>query len=503
MTGQEPPATEKLIELAAALNRQCDAAGVVRTITGQAAALLRAEHVFLFMLNPRTRETLRTMDRHSTGTSDPLLRQIETYTSGWIMRCQQPLHSPDLTRDERFKGIKFTSGAQASAIGVPLMSESLILGSLVLINRREESAFQPLHLNFLIQLGEIIAPFLRSSQQFQPFFDKPLPEPLLQEKYARLGLLGRSEPFVALLKGIESAAACDVRVLLQGASGTGKELVARAIHRMSSRWSGPFLAIDCGAIAPGVVESELMGHVRGAFTGAAADRKGLLESAHEGTLFMDEVVNLPLDMQSKLLRVLQEGEIRPVGSSKTRRIDVRIITAASSSLEKRVETGHFREDLYYRLYVFPILVPSLQLRREDIGLLAGHFLNKFAGQQNKQLGAFHPEIVDYLKRRPWPGNIRELENMVERLVTLAPRDLPLFTRDYLPPELRREAKSARRQTDEEGGEAPLAEKIAAYEAQLIRRALEEHGWNQSRAARALKLPVQTLHYKVEKLKIKP
>ena len=503
LSASSPEPLEKLIRLAAALNRQSDATEIVQLITGEAAALLQAEHVFLYMLNPRTRETLRTIDHHSSSAGDALLRHIETFTSGWIMRYHQRLFSPDLAGDERFKGLEFKSKASASVIGIPLMSESLIIGSLVLINKGGKTPFVPEQLDLLEKMGEIIAPYLNTPQRFQPFFDKPLSAPLLLEKYARLGLLGKSEPFMSLLKGIESAAACDVRVLLQGASGTGKELVARAIHRMSSRWSGPFLAVDCGAIAPGVVESELMGHVRGAFTGASADRKGLLESAHEGTLFMDEVANLPLDMQSKLLRVLQEGEIRPVGSSKTRRIDARIITAASSSLEKRIESGLFREDLFYRLYVFPIVVPSLRERREDIGLLADHFLRKFAERQEKQLNAFDHGIIEYLRKRSWPGNIRELENTVERLVTLAPANVPLFTREFLPAEMAREVMAGKEAEEDWLVSDSLATQLSTYEAMLIRRTLEKHNWNQSQAARELKLAVQTLHYKMVKLNITP
>ena len=500
--GPTKAALEELIQLAARLNRQSDAAEIVRIITEQAAGLLKAEHAFLFLLNPRTRETLRTVNRQTDKEGDTLLHDIETYTSGWIVRYSQSLLSPDLARDKRFKGIKFRGNATASAIGIPLMSESLIMGSLVLIDKAGGGAYQQDDLDLLERLGQIVAPFMRSPQNYQIFFDNPLPDSVLLEKYAKLGLIGKHYTFIQLLKGIEAAAACDVRVLLQGASGTGKELVARAIHKMSDRWGAPFIAIDCGAIPPSLVESELLGHVKGAFTGASADRKGLFAAADHGTLFMDEVVNLPMEMQSKLLRVLQEGEIRPIGSNKSQIIDVRIITAASSSLEQRVEAGQFREDLYYRLYVFPLIIPSLQERQEDIGLLAGHFLKKFSEKQNKQLQSFHPGIIDYLKRRQWPGNIRELENVVERMVALCPRDLSQLPRSCLPAEMQKEVAEDYLPEEEWNVDQSLAEKVTAYEARLIRRALAENGWNQSRAARALKIPVQTLHYKMEKMKIK-
>lgn len=498
---QDPAALEELIKLAARLNQAKGSEETVALVTESAAGLFKAGDVFLYMLNPKTRETIRTIHRQSRKTADAELREIETNTGGWIMQHSRSLLSPDLLNDERFRGIKLKIKSHLSAMGIPLMSESAVIGSLVLIDKLDGTPFTSPELELLELLGQVIAPFMRMTQQFQAFFVKPVPDSLLLDKYARLGLLGKSGAFVAMLKAIEAAARCDVRILLQGASGTGKELVARAIHQVSGRWSGPFMAIDCGAIPPSLVESELMGHVRGAFTGAHAERKGLIVEADHGTLFMDEVANLPLEMQSKLLRVLQEGEVRPVGGNRNIKVDVRIIAAASSSLEERVRLGQFREDLYYRLYVFPILVPSLGERQEDIGLLADHFLKKFAARQNKQVGSFQPEIIDLFKRRLWRGNIRELENVVERLVTLAPVEVAVFGREFLPAEMQAELKGRLKTAEEWEVEPSLAEQLDDYEALLIRQALEQHAWNQSRAARALKIPVQTLHSKIERLQI--
>ncbi|MCZ6820212.1 MAG: sigma-54 dependent transcriptional regulator, partial [Calditrichaeota bacterium] len=338
-------------------------------------------------------------------------------------------------------------------------------------------------------------------QKIQEYFEAPLPATALLGKYEPLGLLGKSHSFVVLLQSIESAARCDVRVLLQGGSGTGKELIAKAIHKFSVRSNRPFVAIDCGAIPAHLLESELFGHVKGAFTGAITDRKGLFQEADHGTLVMDEIANLPLDMQTKLMRVLPERELRPLGSNKPRKIDVRIITATSSWLKDLVQEKKFREDLFYRIYVYPIQVPSLSDRCDDIPLLANHFLRKFAAQQKKQTEAIRADVLDFMRERNWDGNVRELENFVERLVAFASQNSKIIGRELLPDDLREEMRQVKFVYDDSQVPKSLTEKLAEYEEDLVRDALKAHNWNQSRAARALKIPVQTIRYKMNKLGI--
>lgn len=277
--------------------------------------------------------------------------------------------------------------------------------------------------------------------------------------------------------------------------------MAKAIHYSSPRAQNKFIAIDCGAIPTNLIESELFGHVKGAFTGATAARKGLLEEANNGTLFMDEIANLSLELQAKLLRVLQEGEIRPVGCNVIRKVDVRIISASSAPLTVLVERKHFREDLFYRLNVYPIYIPSLDELRDDIPLLLTHFLKKFATQQQKQAEFFHEEIVEFTCHHKWSGNIRELENFVERMVALTPQEMMTIEEKILPPEFKKEFH--RKITSKEEFEIgkSLEELLTEYEEKLVRQALITNDWNQSKAARALRVSEQTIRYKMGKLGI--
>jgi DNA-binding NtrC family response regulator len=240
----------------------------------------------------------------------------------------------------------------------------------------------------------------------------------LLDQYRISRLLGESEAMKRVFLLVGQVAPTDSTVLLTGESGTGKELVARAIHFSSLRKDRPFVAVDCGAIAPNLIASELFGHVRGSFTGAVEDRTGLIQAADGGTLFLDEVSNLPLDLQATLLRVIEAHEVRAVGASEPVRVDVRYVAATNRDLREMVDQRTFREDLFYRFNVFPIHLPPLRERRQDIPLLARHFLAMFSARLHKRIEDFTPEALDALTRYDWPGNVRELSNVVERLAIL-------------------------------------------------------------------------------------
>jgi transcriptional regulator with PAS, ATPase and Fis domain len=303
------------------------------------------------------------------------------------------------------------------------------------------------------------------------------------------------------LHAIEAATRCDARVLLIGKTGTGKELIAKAIHSFSSRSDGTFMAIDCGAIPHTLLESEFFGHTRGAFTGAHSERQGLFIKADGGTLFMDEINNLSYDMQSKLLRVIEDGEVRPVGSDDIFKTDIRIIAASSVSLKELVDEKKFREDLFFRLHVYPIYVPDLTERQPDIPLLANHFLQHYAGKYNIKIQNFHEEVIDFMKQRDWKGNIRELENFVERLVTLAPESASVIDSQLFPGDLSKELQHFRERYKQRQPGSSLKENMENYEAQLIRQVLIDCEWNQSEAARRLGISEKGIRYKLRKLHI--
>ena len=490
---------DRLIELAAMLSRQTEFDEVLRVISQKTAFLLKAEAAIVMLINPQTRQTVKTIFRE--GAEQDRHQRVHQHVSGWVIKHQESFVSSDLEHDERFRRNYFEDYPAQPVLCAPLIVEGVIIGTLTVLNPVLPEQAPEEALRYLEQMSYIVSPYLRNLQKVQHYFETRLPHSALISKYEALGLLGKSSKFVEMLKAVEAAARSDVRVLLQGQSGTGKERVARALHHFSARSDKPFVAIDCGAIPANLIESELFGHVKGAFTGAASERKGLFETANGGTLFMDEIANLPLDMQAKLMRVLQEEEIRPLGSNQTRKVDVRIISASSAALVKLMEKQQFREDLFYRLHVYPIKVPSLQERQQDIPLLANHFLRIFCEKQGKQAETIHEAILDYMQSQPWPGNIRELENFVERLVTYAAPADKMLGREMLPPELRKKIRQATPNEVDIVITKSLQAHLNEVEEQLIRQALIANGWNQSHAARMLKLPEQTLRYKMGKLGI--
>jgi two-component system response regulator GlrR len=287
----------------------------------------------------------------------------------------------------------------------------------------------------------------------------------------RAELITRSSAMEDLLSQARRVAASDASVCIFGASGTGKELLARAIHRASPRGEAPFVAVNCGAIPEGLLESELFGHKKGSFTGAVADRRGLFQAAQGGTLFLDEIGDMPLPLQVKLLRALEERKIRPVGSHESFDVDVRVIAATHRKLEERIASGEFREDLYYRLNVVKLYIPTLSERREDIPLLANEFLTRLGTRYRRGRLAFAPEAMQLLVSAPWPGNVRQLLNVVEQAVALA-------TTEVIPESLVRQALDA--------GDTmltPLDEARRAFERDYLVRILKITGGNVTKAAR--------------------
>ncbi len=310
-------------------------------------------------------------------------------------------------------------------------------------------------------------------------------------------ILAKSASMVEIFRTITKIAEFKTTVLIAGESGVGKELVARALHARSSRKNAPFVAINCGAIPENLLESELFGHKRGAFTDASSDRRGLFEEASTGTLFLDEIGELPFNLQVKLLRVLQEDSVRRLGDAKDIKVDVRIIAATHRDLAAEVKAGRFREDLYYRINVLPILIPPLRLRREDINLLIDHFIARNNARLGTQIRGLTSESRKLLLEYAWPGNVRELENTIERAMVLAEgeildsHDLPERIREALDPVAVQLAS----------GELSIKKTAQAVEEILIRRALQKTKGNRTRAAEILEISHRALLYKIKDYKI--
>jgi two-component system response regulator PilR (NtrC family) len=307
-------------------------------------------------------------------------------------------------------------------------------------------------------------------------------------------MLGNSPPMVHVRKLIDKLARSQAPVYISGESGTGKELAARLIHTQGPRGDHPFVAVNCGAIPHELMESELFGHKKGSFTGANQDHQGLFLSADGGTLFLDEIADLPLHMQVKLLRAIQEKHIRPVGSQKELPVDVRIISATHKNLAKLVDSGDFRQDLFYRINVIELPLPPLKQRREDIPLLAQHFLTRIARDSGAKKSKLSPDALKKLKEYEFPGNIRELENILERSVTLLD-GINLEAEDLqLPP-------SQDNTQSNQSGSQPLGDKMEQLERETILEALEETRWNRTAAAKKLGMSLRSLRYRLDKLGI--
>ncbi len=320
----------------------------------------------------------------------------------------------------------------------------------------------------------------------------------LRERFSYQNIIGKSAGMRQVFDLIARVAPTRSTILIHGESGTGKELVAKAVHMASNRSQMPFVAINCGNIPSDLLESEIFGHVRGAFTGAASAKRGLFEVADGGTLFLDEVATISMEMQSKLLRVIQEREFRRLGGLENIKVDVRIIAATNTDLQAAVQAGTFREDLYYRLNVIVVKLPPLRERAEDIPLLSEHFLNKYAEENAKEIARLDPAAMKVLMDYSWPGNVRELENVIERAVVLSSG--PEISTGLLPKNLITDTPDPVLGVPDSS--LSLKERVGSFERAIIMDALKKTDWNQKKAANLLLVNATTLSEKLKRLKIK-
>jgi len=318
----------------------------------------------------------------------------------------------------------------------------------------------------------------------------------MRQSLGERSIVAASDGMIELLEMLDRTAGYKSTVLVTGESGTGKEVIARAIHAQSPRRESPFVAVNCGAIPENLLESELFGHARGAFTGANRAHRGLFTEADQGTLFLDEIAEMPVALQVKLLRAIQEEEIRPVGESKSRQVDVRVIAATARNLEREIAEGRFREDLFYRLNVVRLEVPPLRDRRDDIPLLVDHFLARFREQLGRPVRAVADDALDLLVEYAWPGNVRELENLIERAVILS--DGETVEASALPPGVSTSVSTkAIAEDDDPDEDLCLKRARQAFEAGVIRKALARTGGNRTHAAKVLEISHRALLYKIK------
>ena len=422
--------------------------------------------------------------------------------TGRVVSTGEPLVVPKIAEDPRFLNKTRTrSGTKNSETGficVPIKDGSRTIGALSVDKLFSGKGALEDDLQLLTVISSLISQSVVRLQAAHAEREALLAENrklkrALSEKYEIKNIIGKSGRMQEVFDLVLRVAESNATVLLRGESGTGKSLIAKAIHFNCSRRKGPFVIVNCSAIPESLIESELFGHERGAFTGAVSRKSGKFEQAKGGTIFLDEIGELPHHVQVKLLNVIQDKEFQPLGSSRTIKADVRIIAATNRNLEEAMESGHFREDLYYRLNVFPVYLPPLRDRRTDIPLLAEHFMKKFARDNNKNIVRISQPAIDALLQFQWPGNVRELQNCMERAVLIC--DEEVLRIHHLPPSLQFHDMS-----DQEVGNAKksLTDMVAHFEKELIVEALSETGGNQTKAAKQLDTSLRIINYKIKK-----
>ncbi len=488
---------QSLHKLALAISSATDLENIINTILNEATILTHARHGSILLSKDNTEERFTTLVRHGTKTNESLVQKMCMMIAGWVLKNQESLFENNILQDTRFKGLQLLGLPIKSVLAVPIQTRGEIIGVLILHNNNDEEAFTENDLRLVNIIASQCAPVLENARLMHQLKEENrYLKKEVARKYSYDEIIGRSPAMEKVFQLLEKVIPTDARVLIEGESGTGKELIARAIHYNGPRKNKRFVAIDCGALPENLLESELFGHVKGAFTGATDSKKGLFHVADSGTLFLDEINNTSSSLQAKLLRVIQEGEIRPVGSTKTVPVNVRLICATSRDLSETVNQGSFREDLFFRLKVVTVNLPPLRERAEDIPILAHHFLNDYTKAQDKRLRGFTNEAVERLKQYDWPGNVRELENTVERCVVLAEPDKTVVDVDLLPEELRR--PSAPLSGAMNWQNVPLTEAVKELERNMVAEALKKHSGNRTKAAESLGLSRRGLLNKIER-----
>lgn len=491
-----------LFEISQTLERSLDLDDVMTSVLERMSGLFGMERGALTIQNRKTKQIFTQYTYGIVPEIDgkTIIQNSEKHVR-YVFESGKPVVVPDISLESTYREIlksykTLRADQSLSYICVPIKMGEQIVGSISMERIAPKSRGFDADLRLLLLINSVIARAVELRHMAQERMDSLEEENAKLHDYINHGykpdnMIGNSGPMQLVYKHIQQVSPSETTVLLRGESGTGKELVAHAIHRASHRSLKPFVKFNCAALPESVIESELFGHEKGAFTGALATRKGRFESAHGGTIFLDEIGDISPTSQVKLLRVIQEKVIERVGSHEPIHCDVRVIAATSRNLEDMIEAGTFREDLYYRLNVFPIYLPALKNRKSDILLLADHFTEKFNKIANKNVRRISSAAIDMLMAYHWPGNVRELENCIERAILLCDEDA--IQAHHLPPTL---------QMKEPGeSKGQLESAVESLEIEMIIDSLKNSGGKIASAAKELGLTERMLGLRVKKYKI--
>jgi Nif-specific regulatory protein len=488
-TEQSQSRLKGLIDISQSLMNTFEVEELIDVILNRGVSLFSAEACSIALIDPEENQLTFTFSAGKAAIGIFRIKLGEGIVS-WVVQSGQGAICNDTSADKRFfKGVDQKSGYHTrNLLCAPLRQSGIVVGAIEVLNTHEPRGFVQEDLDLLYALGSLAGAAIARAKTYTAAYNTNLVlNEAAEHQYRFVG--DRSPKIRPVLDIANAAAPTRSSVLILGESGTGKEIIARKIHAWSPRAKAPFVAVNCGAITPELVGSELFGHEKGAFTGANAQRKGKFELANGGSLFLDEIGDLPADSQAMLLRVLQEKEFQRVGGTAIIRTDVRLIAATNRDLKRAIQEKTFREDLYYRLNVVSLVIPPLRERPEDIPLLIDHFTHRFCREVNRPPLQIEPSAIDLLKSYAWPGNVRELQNVIERAVVLSPPGSRL-TPESLPPEIREPSPSHRSAPEPFSNSGPIpkmAEGIYQFKRDLLRRALEKTGGNQTEAAKLLGL----------------
>ena len=422
---------ETLLKISEQINSIHDSQQLLDRIMDLATEALHAERGFILLKQADAEDFTVVTARNISKQSIDSMRGFSSSVVNRVLEFGEPVLSIDAQTDQRFAGADSVILQQIkSVLCTPLIENGKVIGAIYMDSRADVNQFDQESLNFLKTFATQATIALSNTKILEKLQNenKNLKRQISLE-HAFPEIVGKSKPMQTILEIVRDIADTSASVLIEGESGTGKELIARALHVHSTRRDKAFIPIFCGSLSENLLESELFGHKKGAFTGAVEDKAGLFEEADGGTLFLDEIGDVPSSIQTKLLRLIQEGEFKRVGETRIRKADVRIVAATNKDLWQEVQKGNFREDLYYRLNVINIKMPPLRQRKTDIPLLANHFLKTYARKNNKSIKGFTTEALKLLQDYDWPGNVRELENTIERAVILCRQ--PEITPEYL------------------------------------------------------------------------